>query len=110
MVAVDPEDGNEAVRLHQEAITDFERKRVEIVKPALVSLPRAMELKLLPQIAPAELDGPTFDDLELLEASFAKAAPAMTKPVVRPSAAKSNAPRASQGVVEKSGEEDHLGA
>ena len=36
MVAVDQEDGDEAVRLHAEAIADFERKRVEIVNPALV--------------------------------------------------------------------------
>ena len=36
MVAVDQEDGDEAVRLHADAIADFERKRVEIVNPALV--------------------------------------------------------------------------
>ena len=36
MVAVDQEDGDEAVRLHAEAIADFERKRVEIVNPAFV--------------------------------------------------------------------------
>ena len=30
MVAVDQEEGDEAVRLHAEAIADFERKRVEI--------------------------------------------------------------------------------
>ena len=46
MVAVDQEDGAEAVRPHADALADFERKRVEIVNPALVSRPRAMELKL----------------------------------------------------------------
>ena len=39
MVAVDQEEGDEAVRLHAEAIADFERKRVEIVNPALVNSP-----------------------------------------------------------------------
>ena len=41
MVAVDQEEGDEVVRLHAEAIADFERKRVEIVNPALVQCDRA---------------------------------------------------------------------
>jgi hypothetical protein len=44
MVAVDQEQGDEAVRLHAEAIADFEGKRVEIVNPALVSPPRAVAI------------------------------------------------------------------
>ena len=60
MVAVDQEEGDEAVRLHVEAIADFERKRVEIVNPALVRRPRAMELKLPPIASPALRGG---DDL-----------------------------------------------
>jgi hypothetical protein len=72
MVAVDQEEGDEAVRLHADAIADFERKRVEIVNPALVSRPRAMELKLPPIASPApdEFDDlpPDFDDSDLDEA------------------------------------------
>jgi hypothetical protein len=56
MVAVDQEDGDEAVRLHADAIADFERKRVEIVNPALLKRPRAMELMLPPPIASPALD------------------------------------------------------
>jgi hypothetical protein len=33
MVAVEQEEGDEAVRLHAEALAAFERKRVEIVNP-----------------------------------------------------------------------------
>jgi hypothetical protein len=60
MVAVDREDGDEAVQLHAEALADFTRKRVEIVNPALVNRPRAMELRL-PFVTPPDLDD--FDDL-----------------------------------------------
>jgi hypothetical protein len=73
MVAVDQEDGDEAVRLHADAIADFERKRVEIVNPALLKRPRAMELMLPPPIASPALDEfddlpPDFDDADLDEA------------------------------------------
>jgi hypothetical protein len=63
MVAVDQKDGAEVVQLHADAIADFERKRVEIVNPALVSRPRAMELKL-PLIASSEIASPELDDLD----------------------------------------------
>ena len=56
MVAVDRKEGDEAVRLHAEAIANFERQRVKIVNPALVSRPRAMELKLPPIASPAPDD------------------------------------------------------
>ncbi len=69
MAAVDQEDGDEVVRLHAGAIADFERKRVQIVNPALVSRPRAMELKLPPIASPALDDlPPDFDDVDLDEA------------------------------------------
>jgi len=84
MEAVDQEEGDEAVRLHREAIDDFERKRVEIVIPALVSRPRAMELKL-PPIASPELDDlddlpPDFDDVDLVEAVPKR--PVSARPVI----------------------------
>ena len=60
MVAVDQEDGDEAVRLRAEAIVDFEQKRVKNFNPALVNPSRAIELKLPPIPSPAPDD---FDDL-----------------------------------------------
>jgi hypothetical protein len=53
MVAIEQEEGDEAVRLHAEELAAFERKRVQIVNPALVSRPRAMELKLPPRPSPS---------------------------------------------------------
>jgi hypothetical protein len=54
MVAVKQKRGRKLVLLHAEAIADFERKRVRILNPALVSRPRAMELNL-PAIAPPQI-------------------------------------------------------
>jgi hypothetical protein len=100
MVAVDQEDGDEAVRLHADAIADFERKRVEIVNPAFVPRPRAMELKLPPIASPAldEFDDlpPDFDDVD-----FIAAVP--TRPVsVAPSAAGSHASQVRPGRAQES--------
>ncbi len=115
MVAVDREEGDEAVRLHADAIADFERKRVEIVNPALVSRPRAMELKL-PQIASRkklsqiaspeldELDDPAFvdfDDVDLVEAVPTR--PVSARPVLAPASAKSNAPQVRKGLATRPG-------
>jgi hypothetical protein len=89
MVAVDQEEGDEAIRLHAEAIANFERKRVEIVNPALESPPRAMELKR-PRAPLPELEGLTFDvdDLDLIEAAPASSMPVSAKAIVAPSSAK----------------------
>ena len=102
MVAVDQEDGDETVRLHAEAIAAFERKRVQIVNPALVRRPRAMELKLPPLASPVvaspELDDwpSDFDDVDLLAAVPAR-------PVsVAPSAAGSHAPPVRPGRAQES--------
>ena len=116
MVAVDQEDGDEAVRLHAEAIADFERKRVEIVNPALVRRPRAMELKL-PAVAspvvaspvvaspvvaspepndPDDLEFTDLDDVDLIETVPAR-------PVsVAPSAANSHASQVRPGRAQES--------
>jgi hypothetical protein len=68
MVAVQKEDGGEAVRLHAEALADFERKRIEIVNPALMSRPRALPLKAPSSISPvAEGTDLELDDVELIE-------------------------------------------
>jgi hypothetical protein len=94
MVAVDQEDGDEAVRLHAEALADFERKRVKIVNPALVRRPRAMELKLPPIASPA------LDDL-----AFDRDAVALSEavlPVLAPSSPKSAAPQIRSGLAQKS--------
>ncbi len=100
MVAVDQEDGDEVVRLHTDWLADFERKRVEIVNPALVSRPRAMELKLPPPASPAldEFDDlpPDFDDVDLDEAG-------PPRPVsVVPSVAGSHAPQVRLGLAQES--------
>jgi hypothetical protein len=62
MVAVKQKRGGRVVRLHAEAIADYERKRVEILNPALVSRPRAMELNLppiaAPQVTPPQITSP----------------------------------------------------
>jgi hypothetical protein len=63
MVAVQNEDGREAVRLHAEALADFERKRIEIVNPALTSRPRALPLKTPSRISAVLAD----TDLDLIE-------------------------------------------
>jgi hypothetical protein len=93
LVAVDQREGVEAVRLHAEALAAFERKRVEIVNPALVSRPRAMELRL-PFVAPPDLDDfdnlpPDFDQLGLDEVVPAR--PGSAKTNLAPAAAKSGA-------------------
>jgi hypothetical protein len=71
LVAVENEDGKAVVRFHAEAIADFERKRVEIVNPALASRPWAMELKNpstnAPELEPLDLDLDLDLDLEELE-------------------------------------------
>jgi len=68
LIAVETEDGGEAVRLHAEAIADFERKRLEIVNPALMSPPRAMPFKE-PAGVMLESDDPEdqLEDLSLIE-------------------------------------------
>jgi hypothetical protein len=104
MAAVDQEDGDEAVRLHAEAIADF-GKRVEIVNPALVSRPRAMELKL-PPIASPELDEfddfpRDFDDSDRDEAVPTR--PSSARPTIASSAANSHAPQVRQGLAQASG-------
>ena len=80
MVAVDQEDGDEAVRLHADAIADFERKRIKNVNPALVNPPRAMELKLppIPSPAPDAFDDlpPDFDVSDLDEVAPTRPVPA----------------------------------
>ena len=57
MVALHYKRGDEVVRLHAKAIADFERKRVQVVNPALVRSPRAMELNL-PPIPPPSIAVP----------------------------------------------------
>ncbi len=94
MVAVDQEAGDEAVRLHAEAIADFEQKRVKNVNPALGNPPRAMELTL-PRIDRQEGDEmndlptafgdlpPDFDDDgldEVVPRGRASARPTANKP------------------------------
>jgi hypothetical protein len=64
MVAVKQKRGGKVVQLHAEAIADFERKRVRILNPALVSRPRAMELNL-PPIARPQLTPPQITPLQL---------------------------------------------
>jgi hypothetical protein len=91
MVAVGQEEGDEAVRLHGEALAAFERKRVEIVNPALVSRPRAMELRL-PFVTPPDRDD--FDDLppdcdELGLDEVVPASPGSAKPNIALASAKS---------------------
>ena len=104
MVAVDQEDGDEAVRLHADAIADFERTRVQVVNPALVRRPRAMELKLPPLPSP-ELDGfddlpPDFDDVDLIAAVPTR--PVSARPTIASSAANSHAPQVRQGRAQES--------
>ena len=106
MVAVDQEDGDEAVRLHADAIVAFERKRVQIVNPALVRRPRAMELKLPPLASPVvaspepdDLDDLAFFDLD--DVDLIAAVP--PRPVsVAPSAANSHASPVRPGCVQES--------
>jgi hypothetical protein len=104
MQAVDQEDGDEAVRLHAEGIADFERKRVEIVNPALVRRPRAMELKLPPPASPQldEFDDlpPEFDDVDLIAAVPTR--PVSARPTIAPSAANSHAPQVRPGLAQES--------
>jgi hypothetical protein len=88
MMAVDQEDGSELVRLHAEALADFEKKRNEIVNPALVNPPRAMELKL-PFVALPRVDDlpPDFDDIgldEVVPTSPISASPKIASPSRRP--------------------------
>jgi hypothetical protein len=83
LTAVENGHGEEAVRFHAEAIADFERKRVEIVNPALASRPWAMTLND-PRCDTPELDdlGDDLEDLSLIEPTPPKkalAAPAATK-------------------------------
>lgn len=69
MIAVWNEDGREAVRLHAEALADFERKRIEIVNPALTSRPRALPLKAPARISPVLADTDSqLADHDLIEA------------------------------------------
>ena len=107
MVAVGQEEGDEAVRLHAEALAAFERKRVEIVNPALVSRPRAMELRL-PFVTPPDLDD--FDDLppdlgELGLDEEVPARPGSAKPKIAPASAKSGAGVLRQGLTKGSGKQ-----
>jgi hypothetical protein len=66
MVAVKQKRGGRVVQLHAEAIADFERKRIRILNPALVSRPRAMELNL-PPIARPQIAPPPIASLELID-------------------------------------------
>ena len=115
MEAVDQEDGDEVVRLHAGAIADFERKRVEIVNPALVRRPRAMELKLPPVASPVvaspvvaspEPDDPDdlqftdLDDVDLLAAVPTR--PRSAIPILAPSSAGSHAPQVRPGRAQES--------
>jgi hypothetical protein len=96
MVAVKQKKGSKVVRLHAEAIADFERKRVRILNPALVSLPRAMELNLPPS-APPRIAAPPIASLELvhfeeidhddLNQAF-PSKPVPTRPTIAPSFSK----------------------
>jgi hypothetical protein len=103
MVAVDQKDGDETVRLHADAIADFERKRVKIVNPALVRRPRAMELKLPPPASPAldEFDDlpPDFDDVDLIEAVPTR--PVSARPTIASSAENSHGPQVRQGLAQE---------
>jgi hypothetical protein len=106
MVAVDQEEGDEAVRLHAEAIAAFERKRVQIVNPPLVNRPRAMELKLpqiasLPHIPSSELDNLASDrdDLDLIAVASKKPVPAT--PIIAPTSANSGPRELRQGLMKE---------
>jgi hypothetical protein len=68
LLAVENKDGEEVVRFHAEAIVDFERKRIEIVNPALASRPRRMVLNE-PRCDTSELEDAEdeFEDLSLPE-------------------------------------------
>jgi len=109
MVAVDQEEGDEAVRLHAEAIAHFERKRVQIVNPALVSRPRAMELKLpqsasrkkQPQIESLELGDVAFVDLDDVDPVDAVPRPVPARPVLAPVSAKSGPRELMQGLMKE---------
>jgi len=83
LVAVENGDGEEAVRFHAEAIADFERKRVEIVNPALASRPWAMTLK------DPRCDTPELEDLkdDLEDLSLIELTPPM-KALAAPAAGK----------------------
>ena len=100
MVAVEQEEGDEAVRQHAETIADFERKRVQIINPALVNRPRAMELKL-PPIASPELDDlpSDFDGVDRIAAVPTR--PVSASPVLAATSAISNAPQVRQGLATK---------
>ena len=101
MVAVEQKKGREVVRRHAVAIADFERKRLEIVNPALVSPPRAMELNLPPIPSPA-LDDLAFDrDAVALVAAVPKK-PALAIPIPAPPAATSHPPQVRLGPAQES--------
>jgi hypothetical protein len=101
MVAVKQKRGGKVVRLHAEAIADFERKRVRILNPVLMRRPRAMELTLppiaLPPLAspalPELVDFVDLDDDDLNQAFPSKPVP--TQPTIVSSVLK--APRAEPG-------------
>jgi hypothetical protein len=100
MVAVDQEDGSELVRLHAEALAGFEKKRIEIVNPALVNPPRAMESKL-PLVAFPRFDDlpPDFDDIDLDEVEPTR--PESARPNIALSSAKSGPRELGQGPMKK---------
>jgi hypothetical protein len=104
LVAVENDDGEETVRLHAEAVADFERKRLEIVNPALTSRPRAMLLEG-PKIASPELDdlGDELEDLSLIEAVPPRKAlaPPAKLTVARTSPRTSKAPQIDKGVASR---------
>jgi hypothetical protein len=101
MVALHYKKGDEVIRLHVEAIADFERKRVQVLNPALVSSPRAMELNL-PPIASSPIAGaeiPSLEPVDLvdlgeenLDQAF-PAKPVPVRPIIAPSSAKPQAPQ-----------------
>jgi hypothetical protein len=100
MVAVKQKRGGKVIRLHAEAIADYERKRVRILNPALVSRPRAMELTLppirLPQIASPAPDDLAFVDLDDHDLDHAfPSKPVPTQPTIVSSVLKG--PRAKPG-------------
>ena len=100
LVAVDQEDGSELVRLHAEELAEFEKKRVEIVNPALVNPPRAMELKP-PLVALPRFDDlpPDFDDIGLDEVVPPR--PRSARPNIPLSSAKSGPRELRQGLMKE---------
>jgi hypothetical protein len=102
VVALHYRKGDKVVRLHAEAIADFERKRTEIVNPALVSAPRAMELNLppikSPPIASPEVhDVVDFEDIDAddLDQAFPNK-PVSARPTIASASAKSQASQVEQ--------------